>query len=125
MQRGLKLPVKQTDNTNLVLRDIEKRVDMILSAMVTDVYRLSQQQVPVSAGGGHLQSSGITKRSGHLEYQIKYNKEYAAYQHRGMRRDGTHVVRNYTYPGKKSHYLTDPANQIFRNQDSYIKRYMK
>lgn len=119
------MSVKQENNTSAVLKNIEGKIDLVLSSMVTDIYRLSQQQVPVSAGGGHLQSFGLAKRVGNLKYEIKYNKEYASYQHRGMRRDGTHVVKNYTYPGKKSHYLTDPAEQILKNQNSYIKRFIK
>jgi len=118
------MPVKVKDNSSNLKSKIEGQVNLMLSAITNDVYRLSQQQVPVSAGGGQLQSSGQI-RPGHLKYQIKYNKEYAAYQHRGMRRDGTHVVRNYTYPGKKSHYLSDPAETVLRNQKSYIKRYAK
>ena len=29
---------------------------------------------------------------------ITYQSEYAEYQYKGMRKDGTHVVRNYTTP---------------------------
>lgn len=118
------MPVKVKDNSTSALKKADKQMNLVLSAITSDVYRLSQQQVPVSEGGGHLQSSGQIV-PGHLRYSIKYNKEYASYQHRGMRRDGTHVVRNYTYPGKKSHFLSDPADTILRNKESYLKRYLK
>ena len=123
MPEELKMPVKMTDNTSSFIKKADEKINLVLSAITTDVYRLSQQQVPVSKGGGHLQSSGQII-PGHLKYKIQYNKVYAAYQHRGMRKDGTHVVRNYTYPGKKSHYLTDPADTILRNKESYLKRYL-
>lgn len=33
---------------------------------------------------------------GRIEVRAGYNKEYAAYQHEGERKDGTHKVKNYT-----------------------------
>ena len=102
----------------------QSALDTLLSAMGVDVLRLSKQQVPVAAGGGQLQSSGIIKKDGFLHYKIQFNKEYAAYQHRGSRRDGSRVVRNYTYPGKKSKYLSDPGRTIWNNKKSYIKTYL-
>jgi hypothetical protein len=122
MQRELKMPVKMKDNTSGLVRNAEEKMNLVLSAITSDVYRLSQRQVPVK--DGPLQSSGQIV-PGHLKYQIKYNKEYAAYQHRGARRDGTHVVRNYTTPGTKAKYLQDPADTILRKRDTYLKRYFK
>jgi len=116
--------VKIVDNSSKFIKEAEKQINLVLASITTDIYRLSQAQVPVSEGGGHLQSSGQIV-PGHLKYSIKYNKEYASYQHRGMRRDGTHVVRNYTYPGKKAHFLSDPADTIMRNKESYLKRHIK
>lgn len=37
---------------------------------------------------------------------------YAMYQERGMRADGTHVVRNYTTPGTQAHYLQTSGDAI-------------
>lgn len=33
---------------------------------------------------------------------------YAAYQHEGVRRDGSHVVTQYSEPGKQKHFLKEP-----------------
>lgn len=50
----------------------------------------------------------VPMREGHLRYEnidmsdpryIIYDQPYAHYQYIGMRRDGTHVVRNYTTAG--------------------------
>jgi hypothetical protein len=113
------------DNTKKTLDNIMKVADLTVSAMATDVYRLSQQQVPVSAGGGTLQSSGIISKVGKLAYTIGYHTAYASYQHRGMRLDGSHVVKNYTYPAKKKHYISDPLQTVLKNIRSYIKRYAR
>ena len=37
---------------------------------------------------------------------------YALYQHEGQRSDGSHVVRNYSEPGKSKHYLTIPLEEV-------------
>lgn len=37
---------------------------------------------------------------------------YAMYQERGMRADGTHVVRHYTTPGTQAHYLQTSGDAI-------------
>lgn len=96
--------------------------DIMLSAIGVDVLRLSKQQVPVK--DGQLSSSGIISRQEFLKYRIVYNKKYASYQHRGRRKDGSRVVRNYTHPGRKKKYLSDPANMIWGNRKSYVQRYM-
>ena len=94
--------------------------DMVLSGMGVDILRLSKQQVPVDKG--QLQSSGILERAGKLQYRIVYNKKYARFQHEGG--DDKRRVRRYTYPGKKSHFLSDPANIIKQNQGNYLKKYL-
>ena len=33
---------------------------------------------------------------------ITYESEYAEYQYKGMRKDGTHVVKNYTTPRNRT-----------------------
>lgn len=111
------------DRSNEIEKKITQSVDNILSAMVVDVLRLSKEQVPVSKGGGTLKSTGRIHNPKYLTRQIKYSTPYASYQHRGMRADGTHVVRKYTYPGKKKRYLIDPAQQVLKNTSNYIKRY--
>ena len=124
--------VRVENNLPAWIRKSEQGADMVLSTMATDILRLSKEQVPVGRpkatggkGGGHLKASGILSRVENLKYRINYNKEYAAYQHRGMRRDGTHVVRNYSYPGSKAKYLSDPAESIWNKRKSYVSRYLK
>lgn len=50
------------------------------------------------------------------------NIAYAAYQERGMRADGSHVVRQYTTPGTGAHYLRDAGDRITkRGLGEFIK----
>lgn len=47
-----------------------------------------------------------------LKGQVRWRKEYAAYQERGRRFDGTHKVRKYSTPGTGSHFAEDAAKKI-------------
>ena len=47
---------------------------------------------------------------------------YAMYQERGMRADGTHVVRHYTTAGTQAHYLEETGDLISKQG---IKAYKK
>lgn len=40
-----------------------------------------------------------------IQGTVIFDGPYAAYQHEGMRRDGTHVVKNYTTPGTGAKYI--------------------
>lgn len=115
--------VKIVNNLPRFAKHLEGVADTLLSAMGVDVIRLSKQQVPVDQG--QLSASGLLDKVGHLHYRIKFNKKYAAYQHRGSRRDGSRVVRNYSYPGRKKNYLLDPAKTIWGNRRAYQLRYLQ
>lgn len=104
------------------MKKAERAVDMALSAMAADIIRQSKMQVPVRHG--QLKSSGLVRKITNKKYRVEYDKEYALYQHEGMRRDGSHVIRRHTTPGTKIHYLTDPANLVVKKWKSYVTRYL-
>jgi undecaprenyl pyrophosphate synthase len=95
-------------------------MDRALNLMAVDIERLSKEQVPHDKG--HLKVSGRHEKKGFLNWQVVYNKVYALYQHEGKRQDGSHVVRRYSKPGKKKHYLKDPGMQISKRAVDYFKR---
>jgi len=78
------------------LKSIEKRlVDIAYNKALQDlgwkIGELSESKVPVEEG--ILKSTfTVLKVSG--EWVCGYNTEYAAIQHQGMRKDGTHIIRN-------------------------------
>lgn len=82
---------------------------------------LSRREVPFGpktkrSHGGNLQKSGFVDRDKDGAF-VAYTEEYAAYQHEGVRADGTFVVRNWT-GGRKKKYLEDPLKQ---NLDKWRK----
>lgn len=48
--------------------------------------------------------------------------KYAMYQERGMRADGTHVVRHYTTAGTQAHYLEETGDLISKQGIKAYKR---
>jgi len=72
-----------------------------------ELLRLSRFTVPFDTG--RLSQSGFFRKEG--QYWITgYDTKYAMYQHEGMRRDGTRVVRNWSN-GRKSKYLENPLKE--------------
>lgn len=92
-------------------------LDLALDAMGSQIERLSKIQVPVK--DGQLQDTGKHVRVKKLKHIIRYNKVYAAYQHEGG--DGKRVIRNYSSPGTKKHFLIDPGNLVAQKAKDYLK----
>ena len=102
----------------------ESAMERALQRMRNDIFVLSQFKVPQK--DGTLRGSGNQKKMGRLHHRVSYGEngaeDYAAYQHRGMRRDGTHVVRQYTTAGTQKNYLSESGRLIASKASSYFKR---
>lgn len=84
--------------------DLSKMERRVLKEMADTILTLSIAEVPHDEG--ILQSTGNAYVEGDFGI-VAYNSKYAAFQHEGMRKDGTHVVRRYQ-SGRKKKYLEDP-----------------
>lgn len=104
-----------------LIRLVDRKVPDMNKHVANEILRLSQNDVPIYTGpnknhhGGALQDSGFVEDRSD-ESIVGYNITYAAYQHEGQRRDGTHVVKNYTNPRSKRKYLENP---IKNNMDTW------
>lgn len=102
----------------------KKNMNLALQRMRNDVFILSQVKVPYKEGT--LQNSGQQKQIADLHHRVSYGEngadEYAGYQHRGMRRDGTHVVRNYTTAGTGKDYLEESGLVIAGKAVRYFQQ---
>lgn len=97
---------------------VESKSQDGLFAIATEVGRLSSHEVPHDTG--MLQNSyGI--EIGVDEVVAGYNKEYAAYQHEGVRADGSRQITSYQ-KGRKGKYLEDP---IKYNLNALLSFYQK
>lgn len=68
---------------------------------------LSRREVPFDEG--NLNRSGFNGKDSD-GYFVAYTEEYAAYQHEGIRADGSRLVRNHKN-GRKSKFLEDPLKE--------------
>lgn len=102
----------------------ERAMERALERMGGDVFILSQFKVPFKEG--ELKSSGEHLRMGRLHRRVQYGEKgaqgYASYQHRGMRRDGSRIVRNYTTAGTNKKFLSDSGAIIAPKSGQYFKR---
>lgn len=114
------MALKFTDNTKRFAGVNEKVMDTALAQMSLDVKILGIAKVPYK--GGDLQRSAEHKRVGRLHHRTQFNEDYAAYQERGKRRDGTHVVRRYTTPGTGKGFLKSAGMQVDRQKLKYVKQ---
>jgi hypothetical protein len=95
-----------------------------------ELLRLSRQIVPFGIrrgkkrySPGRLSQSGFFKREG--KYWITgYNTDYAMYQHEGMRKDGSRVVRNWSN-GRKSKYLENPLKENISTWNSVARKVLQ
>jgi hypothetical protein len=72
-----------------------------------ELLRLSRYVVPFYSG--RLSQSGFFRKEG--QYWITgYDTKYAMYQHEGMRRDGSRIVRNWSN-GRKNKFLENPLKE--------------
>lgn len=57
---------------------------------------------------------------------ITYEQEYAEYQYRGMRKDGTHVVKKYTTPGTGPYWdkkmVSVEMRDVVKEVQNYVNR---
>ena len=99
------------DNSATWLRMQLINLDNATRAMADATVRTSKVTAPLLTG--KLRNSSRVVRNAPLNYSALYgggNVPYAAYQERGMRRDGSHVVRHYTTPGTGAHFLRNAGD---------------
>ena len=71
---------------------------------------------------GTLRGSGSSKTESNPDGTIKtvvgFNTPYAAYQHEGVRADGTHKVKKYSQPGAGRKFL---EKKLYGNSKAYFR----
>lgn len=100
-----------------------QRRNVGVHAIATEIMRLSQREVPLDKGelakSGHLQPDAPAE-----EIIVGYNKPYAAFQHEGVRADGSHTVTHWQN-GRKKKYLEDPIKNNLETLKGYFAAAIK
>lgn len=95
-------------------------MDKALGNMARDVKFIAKAYVPRKSGD--LQSEIIDERKGMLKHRVLVDKEYAGYQERGARADGSRVVRKYTTPNTGKRYLERAGLKVAKDALNYLKQ---
>ena len=97
-----------------------KAMDSALERMAKDIKQVAWITIPFLTGA--LQQATESDKKGLLDHRVIANKEYASYQERGVRKDGTHKVRRYSTPGTGSNYLKKAGNKIVKDAINYLRQ---
>lgn len=107
-------------------KSVDKRGDLLLAKMSSDILVLSQAKVPKK--DGDLAASGKKEKRKTKSHRVSYGETlsdpYAGYQERGRRKDGSRVVRNYTTAGTGKNYLKDSGSRVISKANQYAKMVM-
>jgi len=115
--------IRVENRTPQVISTIKNRAVYTLFSFGNDVKKESLPKTPLKYN--NLRKSVNVKSnqtSTGAKCEITWEQPYAAYQERGMRYDGTHVVRHYTTPGTGPWFAKNAVNSQMRKMQSHLDR---
>lgn len=112
------MSVRSTSTTKECEAIINARTQLMIRLMVEDVHRKSNYITPYRKGGLR---GAVNKRMQGKKGIIEWTVPYAAYQERGMARDGSRVVKHYTTPGTHAHFAEESVQAVMDNPYPYAK----
>jgi hypothetical protein len=120
------------DNTDRVLLNINKVKDRSLHVAANDIEVIVKTggKTPLGPAGkdkSRARLRGLTRQEKVSEshYRVVLPVAWASYQERGMRADGSHVVRKYTEPGTGKGFLQAAINTVGKNFTNLVKQAAK
>lgn len=110
-----------TDKSSNFRRKNDAFIDFVLGHMTQDmeVYLKVSSGMPVDKG--QMKASTRHFRNARGKFQVIVNKEYAAYQERGMDKKGKRVVKNYTTAGTGAGFFARTIDAIGRQRSHYLQ----
>lgn len=113
------MSVDYQDYTFTVKGHIKNSAALSIRLMLEDIHRNSNNITPM-ADTKYLRT-GVRKRLvDPNEGFIEWMAPYAAYQERGKRLDGTHVVRHYTTPGTGKEFAKKSVEKTMTNARRFL-----
>lgn len=95
-------------------------LDSAIGRMAKDIKQIASITVPFKSG--ELQKNIVDEKMGLLRHRVLVDKPYASYQERGMRANGSHVVRNYSTPGTGKGYLKKSGDKVVKQGINYLRQ---
>lgn len=121
------MTVKIVDDTTLFSEKLTDRVDMTVKIMAQDIKRVSMSHAPVL--DGELKQTAEIEKVRDGRYKIWYDRygdlEYAAYQERGSRYDGSRKITRHTRAAATIHFLENAGDRIANSAATYLKAHLR
>lgn len=117
------MSVKIEDNSKRVIAILRNRAVYTLRLFADDVKKESTPKTPKKEGD--LRKLVLISSKAHAngaKATILWDRKYAQYQERGMRKDGSHKVRNYTTPGTGPHYAENAVKKKIKHFSKYVEQ---
>lgn len=105
--------VKVEHYENNLSKRLNAKLMMCNRLLLEDIHRESQYKTPMRDGDLREQ---VTKTVEGKSGIITWTVPYAAYQERGKRFDGSHIVRNYTTPGTGKDFAKNAVKSVVTPQ---------
>lgn len=117
------MSVKVIDNTPKLIAKVRTNGSLAIQRALQDVLKESRPKTP-KADTNFLRNNTKRQVLG-LKGKVAWNADYAQYQERGKRRDGSHVVRNYTTGGTGKQFAENAVKSVDKNRAKYLKGILK
>ena len=117
------MPVEVIHHEQAVSNRVKSRMMIALRLIGEDVKQESTFKTPKLHG--YLRDNcRVVPTSGKMETQIIWSEPYAQYQERGMRYDGSHIVKHYTTPGTGKEFAKNAVKKVVTAERlaNYMKR---
>ena len=113
------MPIISHLKLDAAMGQISNAASFAIRMMMEDTHTLANPITPYKHNA--LRTSVSKQMETPLKGVMKWNVPYAQYQERGMRADGTRVVRNYTTPGTHAHFVEESVQKVVKKIPQYIR----
>ena len=100
----------------------ERVKDRSLAYAAQDIETIIKTGGRTPKDGGHLRGRTRHEKISSGKYRIVAPVAYAAYQERGMRFDGSHVVKKYSTPGTGKGWFNAAIKTVAKNVPNLIRQ---
>lgn len=112
--------VKYVNNFQSFVNSTDNVMEGAIARMSKDTGTIAKIRIPFK--GGDLQKSEEQIKVSKLHMKVLFNEEYASYQERGERKDGSRKVRKYSTPGTGKDFLKEAGEKVGRDAVNYFKQ---
>ena len=114
------MPVTIQHNEEYIRQLTTQRISLANRLIIEDIHRTSLHNTPMLSS--QLRRN-VTKTVVPETYTgtIIWRQPYSSYQERGMRADGTHVVKNYTTHGTGKDFAKNAVKKTLKEVEKFYK----